>query len=62
MAHRLSTLRRADFIVVMEGGRIVQRGTHEELMRQPGPYLHVAELQLVDARELARTTTGGGAA
>jgi ABC-type multidrug transport system fused ATPase/permease subunit len=52
VAHRLSTLRRADFIIVMERGRIVQRGTHEELMQSPGPYLHVANLQLVDAREL----------
>lgn len=53
VAHRLSTLRRADFIIVMENGRIVQRGTHEELMRVPGPYRHVASLQLVDGRELA---------
>ncbi len=52
VAHRLSTLRRADFIIVMEDGRIVQRGTHEELMRVPGPYLRVANLQLVDARDL----------
>jgi len=52
VAHRLSTLRRADFIIVMEDGRIVQRGTHAELMRVPGPYLHVANLQLVDARDL----------
>jgi len=52
VAHRLSTLRRADFIVVMENGRIVQRGTHEELMRVPGPYLHVADLQLADSRAL----------
>jgi ATP-binding cassette subfamily B protein len=52
VAHRLSTLRRADFIIVMENGRIVQRRTHEQLMRQPGPYLHVASLQLVDNREL----------
>ncbi len=52
VAHRLSTLRRADFIIVMEGGRIVQRGTHEQLMREKGPYLHVASLQLVDDREL----------
>jgi ATP-binding cassette subfamily B protein len=46
VAHRLSTLRRADFVVVMENGRIVQQGTHEELMRTPGPYLRVADLQL----------------
>jgi ATP-binding cassette subfamily B protein len=52
VAHRLSTLRRADFIVVMDRGRIVQRGTHHELMRTPGPYLSVANLQLVDGREL----------
>jgi ATP-binding cassette, subfamily B, bacterial len=52
VAHRLSTLRRADFIIVLEAGRIVQRGTHEELMRQAGPYQHVANLQLVDNREL----------
>ena len=52
VAHRLSTLRRADFVIVMERGRIVQRGTHEQLMREPGPYLHVASLQLVDNREL----------
>lgn len=52
VAHRLSTLRRADFIIVLENGRIVQRGTHAQLMREKGPYLHVASLQLVDDREL----------
>lgn len=52
VAHRLSTLRRADVIIVMQEGRIVQRGTHEELMRVPGPYMRVANLQLVDSREL----------
>jgi ATP-binding cassette subfamily B protein len=52
VAHRLSTLRRADFVIVLEAGRIVQRGTHEQLMRESGPYLHVANLQLVDNREL----------
>jgi ATP-binding cassette subfamily B protein len=52
VAHRLSTLRRADVIIVLENGRIVQRGTHADLIRVPGPYLHVANLQLVDGREL----------
>jgi ATP-binding cassette subfamily B protein len=52
VAHRVSTLRRADFIVVLENGRVVQRGTHAELLRAPGPYRSVAALQLVDSREL----------
>jgi ATP-binding cassette subfamily B protein len=53
VAHRLSTLRRADFIIVLENGRIIQRGTHDDLMKIPGPYLRVAALQLVDAGGLA---------
>ncbi len=63
VAHRVSTLRRADLILVMENGRIVQSGTHAELMRAPGAYRRVASLQLLDGRELTAdiTETGGAA-
>ena len=38
VTHRLSTVRRADQILVLRSGEIVERGTHEELVRRPGPY------------------------
>lgn len=48
VAHRLSAVRRADLVVVLDQGRIVQRGTHAELRRQPGHYRSIAEIQFAE--------------
>jgi ATP-binding cassette, subfamily B, bacterial MsbA len=48
IAHRLSTVRRADRIVVLEGGSIADSGTHEDLMNRLGTYRRLYELQFAD--------------
>lgn len=55
VAHRLSTLRRADRVIVLERGRLVQQGTHEELVRVAGPYREAASLQMLDPVEWRRS-------
>ncbi len=53
IAHRLSTIRNADTIVVMAEGRIVEQGSHRELMSRPGVYRDLYESQFGGALELA---------
>jgi ATP-binding cassette, subfamily B, bacterial len=48
VAHRLSTVRRADQIVVISEGRAVEQGTHAALMKKQGVYAQLAQLQLLD--------------
>jgi ATP-binding cassette subfamily B protein len=48
VSSRLSLLRRADLILVLEDGRLTQTGRHEELVHRPGPYHETALLQLMD--------------
>lgn len=48
IAHRISSLRHADQIIVMNEGRMVQQGTHQELIAVPGPYQDVYRIQYAD--------------
>lgn len=50
IAHRLSTIIDCDFVVVVENGRMVQRGSHQELIHQQGPYRQFCEEQFGDVR------------
>jgi ATP-binding cassette subfamily B protein/subfamily B ATP-binding cassette protein MsbA len=46
IAHRLSTIRRADLILLMENGAVIERGTHEDLMRARGVYHEMVKRQM----------------
>ena len=56
IAQRLSSVHRADLILVMDQGRIVEQGTHQNLLAQDGLYREVYELQLRGQEELADNT------
>lgn len=58
IAHRLSTVRNADIIVVLQAGRIVQSGTHDQLLAEGGLYRHLYRLQFA-ARDEASVRADG---
>ena len=59
IAHRLSTVRRADTIIVMEAGRIIEQGTHNELLARGGQYQRLYELQFADEEEEELSVVSG---
>ncbi len=61
IAHRLSTLARADRIIVIEGGRVVQSGTHEELLAREGLYRRLWSIQSSIETDLAAEIASGAA-
>jgi ATP-binding cassette subfamily B protein len=60
IAHRISTVKQADVVLVLERGRITQIGTHDELMDAEGHYREIAEVQLY-GDTIARDTEGRSA-
>src|SRR3989454_1756538 len=60
IAQRLRTLKQADTILVLEDGHIVQRGTHDELVAQPGLYRRIYDLQLRDQEDFWLDATRNG--
>lgn len=54
IAHRISSLRHADEILVLDQGKVIQRGTHDELLKVAGPYLTTYQIQFADLLEMGQ--------
>jgi ABC-type cobalamin/Fe3+-siderophores transport system ATPase subunit len=61
IAHRIQTVMRADKILVLDKGRIIQQGTHRELMAQDGIYRQIYDLQARIEEEVSATNGRGKA-
>ncbi len=62
IAQRLKTLQNADQILVLQGGRIIERGTHDELIEEEGLYREIYDLELRDQEEAYQRTQAGASA
>ncbi|MFS0823781.1 ABC transporter ATP-binding protein [Bacillus sp. 1P02SD] len=58
IAHRISSLKHADEILVLDNGVIVERGTHEELLKNEGPYQRIYEIQYKDQKVVLESQVG----
>ena len=56
IAHRLSTVRRADKILVLDAGMIVESGTHDQLLASAGIYRKLYEMQFLEEAPTRETT------
>jgi ABC-type multidrug transport system fused ATPase/permease subunit len=59
IAHRLSTVRRADLILLMEDGRVIERGDHDQLMQARGAYYEMVRRQMESAGKDGEQPLGG---
>jgi ATP-binding cassette, subfamily B, multidrug efflux pump len=58
IAHRISSLKHADEILVLENGKVVERGVHDFLLKNNGPYQRIYDIQYKDQKKILQTQEG----
>ncbi|MDX8291298.1 ABC transporter ATP-binding protein [Metabacillus indicus] len=58
IAHRISSLKHADEIIVLEDGGVAERGTHEQLLQAEGPYKRIYDIQYKDQQAVVQSNAG----
>ncbi|MCC5802597.1 ABC transporter ATP-binding protein [Rossellomorea vietnamensis] len=58
IAHRISSLKHADEIIVLENGKVVERGVHDFLLKNNGPYQRIYDIQYQDQKKILQTQEG----